>query len=180
MGGTYCWFIGWVAPILSSKEEFDRVAMTDSLSQIDDLWTAARDEHQKASKDLDEIQRNRVEFERQIQDARDAITNTLLEAIETGATYRDGTWIPQLTVRVGVVVLLLFLSSILFSTYRYTLTLAAYYDARGDALQMLSRRKDGELLDVKELATILPLLSPDAYRIEKVNPPYEALRLPRG
>jgi hypothetical protein len=101
------------------------------------------------------------------------ITEALLKAAQGDSGGVGRKWTEILTVRIGVVVLLLYLTTILLSTYRYTFTLAAYYTARGDAFQALSHRPSDRLIDLEELRSLVPLLSPDDYRIDKESVPYE-------
>ena len=65
--------------------------------------------------------------------------------------------------RIGAVLLLIFGAQILIGFYRYNLKLAAFYDARADAIELLS----GETLE--NLPSIVAILSAD--QIEMGKPP---------
>ncbi len=80
-------------------------------------------------------------------------------------------WLPVLSIRVGVVVLFLFLTRILLETYRYTTALSAFYRARGDALQMLGEGSKDKPLDGDQYAKLLIALAPENYRIDKIDSP---------
>jgi hypothetical protein len=58
--------------------------------------------------------------------------------------------------RIGIIVLLIFLLQILVPTYRYNHRLAAYYAARADALEILSKLPDNKL------DSLVDILSPDS------------------
>jgi hypothetical protein len=58
--------------------------------------------------------------------------------------------------RIGIIVLLIFLLQILVPTYRYNHKLAAYYAARADALELMSKIPDNKL------ETLVEIFSPDA------------------
>lgn len=74
-------------------------------------------------------------------------------------------WLPGLTLRVGAVILLLFLTQILLSTYRYTMSLSSFYLARGDVM-MLAERTDG-----KTIQQLSEILTPGTLHIESVKDP---------
>ncbi len=80
-------------------------------------------------------------------------------------------WLPILSIRVGVVILFLFLTRILLETYRYTTALSAFYRARGDALQMLGEGTKEAPLNSEEYAKLLIALAPENYRIDKIDSP---------
>lgn len=80
-------------------------------------------------------------------------------------------WLPVLSIRVGVVILFLFLTRILLETYRYTTALSAFYRARGDALQMLGEGTKEAPLDSEQFAKLLIALAPENYRIDKIDSP---------
>lgn len=95
----------------------------------------------------------------------------VLEAQQINETFWDR-WIPTLTVRLGIVILLLFLTKILLSTYRYLISMGAYFSARSDALQLISAMKQPELDEYEKLVR---LLSPDDHKVEAVVAPDEVL-----
>ena len=93
--------------------------------------------------------------------SREAQTSTLISAIVT---------------RTGSIVLLLFLVQILVPLYRYNLKLAAYYDARGDALEIWNERDGGSL---EELEGLVGVLSPDtiSFGHQPISPIEQAVDL---
>ena len=68
--------------------------------------------------------------------------------------------ISTVTTRIGAVLILIFLVQILLTTYRYTLRLAAFYDARADALELLGTLK------ASDLAEVTRALAPDAVEFD--------------
>lgn len=66
--------------------------------------------------------------------------------------------------RVGAVLLLIFGAQILISFYRYNLRLAAFYDARADAIELLA---DGPIDDLRPLVTSLSADQIDVGRVPK-------------
>lgn len=84
-------------------------------------------------------------------------TATILKALrQEPITYPEQTFylISTATTRLGIVVLLLFLVQILVPLYRYNTKLAAFYDARADALNLVSDDPSG-------FEQIVNILSPD-------------------
>ncbi|HVE72381.1 MAG TPA: hypothetical protein VNI54_13540 [Thermoanaerobaculia bacterium] len=73
--------------------------------------------------------------------------------------------ISTVSTRIGAVLMLIFLVQILVGLYRYNMRLAAYYDARADALEVASIGDSG--LDVHELHQLTQLWSPDEIRFGK-------------
>lgn len=84
-------------------------------------------------------------------------------------------WISMFTIRVCVVVLLLFLTQILLSTYRYLISIGAYYAARGDALQLVSSKARSNAIDSDEYAKLVTMMSPDEHKVEKTEGPDERI-----
>jgi hypothetical protein len=72
-------------------------------------------------------------------------------------------------------VLLLFLVQILVPLYRYNIRLAAFYDARADAITLVENRPS------EQLETLVSLLSAEAIDFGKspVSPTQQALELVR-
>jgi hypothetical protein len=70
--------------------------------------------------------------------------------------------------RTGAVLLLVFGAQVLINFYRYNLRLAAFYDSRADALELLG---DGELSDLG------PLVS--AFSVDQITSTNRQNRLPR-
>lgn len=102
-----------------------------------------------AAKLADEIKRltgNVVEAQKAVDEGvQEARRNATANAIERTVT------------RVGVAIIVFFLVQILVTVFRYCLRLAAFYDGRADALELVQPGTDGNLL-----VALIPLLSPDA------------------
>lgn len=83
-------------------------------------------------------------------------------------------WLPDLTVRAGAVVLLLFLTRILLTTYRYTVGLATFYMARSDVIQMLQPGKENtSWYQPEQLKILVECMSPDSLKVEPITDPTE-------
>jgi hypothetical protein len=65
--------------------------------------------------------------------------------------------------RFGTMFIVLFLTGLLMTLFRYNIRLAGYYDARADALLLLTAR-----LDEGAISKILTLLSPESYDFGKI------------
>ncbi|MGZ3884449.1 MAG: hypothetical protein ACXVP0_09715 [Bacteroidia bacterium] len=83
--------------------------------------------------------------------------------IENSGTGVDNT--TSLTVRIGSSVLLIFLVQILFRVFKYLLRVAAFYNAKADALEY------SIITSHKELEKIMPLFTPDQYDMSDVPSP---------
>ena len=82
-------------------------------------------------------------------------------------------WLPDLTVRVGAVVLLLFLTQIFVATYRYTVGLSAFYMSRADTIRMLQPDfHKPETYRMDDFRTLADKLSP-SMSVEEVKGPIE-------
>lgn len=80
-------------------------------------------------------------------------------------------WIPNLTIRVGAVLLLLFLTQVFVATYRYTIGLSAFYLARADTVAMLqSTPEANDRYNVDDFGSLAEKLSP-ALSIDDVKAP---------
>lgn len=80
--------------------------------------------------------------------------------------------VSAITTRVGSILLLLFLVRILVPLYRYNIRLAAYYDARADALEVTRLNKDAvdkDEVDIELFEKLTSSLSPDS--IDFAKPP---------
>lgn len=93
---------------------------------------------QRAQRDDLKAQLNDVD--RQKDDLQDQITK--VEASKQSPAFsldRNQVWVlvSAIATRIGSIVLLLFLVKILVPLYRYNMRLASYYDARGDALELM-------------------------------------------
>lgn len=74
------------------------------------------------------------------------------------------TLVSVIVTRVSSIILLLFLVQILVPLYRYNTRLAAYYEARGDALEILDFNDPG---CIEGLERLVSALSPDSVTFEK-------------
>jgi hypothetical protein len=97
------------------------------------------------------------------------------EKIVSGKSTPYEQWLPVFLVRFGSVVLFLFLARILVETYRYTMALAAFYRARGDAIQLMGQGTPQTPIDPQLFAQLLVALAPETYRIDKVESPETVL-----
>jgi hypothetical protein len=85
-------------------------------------------------------------------------------------------WVPDLTLRVGAVILLLFLTQILIGAYRYTISLSSYYLARADAIQLLQpQAHNASWYNIEHFKSLLHELSPDSLEIERVSTPSDQI-----
>ncbi|UUO04983.1 hypothetical protein M4951_16515 [Blastopirellula sp. J2-11] len=94
-----------------------------------------------------------------------------IRELEHAAGVNLQSWIPVLSVRVGVVILLLFLVQILLATYRYSMSLGAFFTARGDAMQLVSAGAGNELMNREQLKELVQVLAPDQLKIDPVVSP---------
>ena len=79
------------------------------------------------------------------------------------STGDDKYWINNLTVRVGISVLLIFLVQILFKVFKYLLRVAAFYNARADAIEFI-------LIDQKgDMEKLVDLFTPEKYDISELE-----------
>ena len=83
---------------------------TEKLDALSEKWVAQWDEREKAA----------------------VILSRLRAADHTGSTWRN---VSSLTARLAVIALLVYLVNILVNLYRYNMRLAAFYQARGDAME---------------------------------------------
>lgn len=63
--------------------------------------------------------------------------------------------------RVGIIVVFLFMAQHLFGLFRYKLRLAAYYNARGDAIRLIRQGAFPQPRNIDELDQFMQALSPD-------------------
>jgi len=75
--------------------------------------------------------------------------------------------------RIGAVLLLIFGAQVLINFYRYNLRLAAFYDSRADAIELLGEGSIGDLLQ------LVSSLSPDQLEMGKIpkTPSQEVVEL---
>lgn len=83
-------------------------------------------------------------------------------------------WVPGLTLRVGAIVMLLFLTQILLATYRYAAGISAFYLARSDAIQLMQAHPDNpRRYVIEQLQALMDVLTPSRYQIDAVKDPAE-------
>lgn len=118
----------------------------------------------------------------QLQDQRQQIKEQLDEFRLQREKIVFMAWLPDLTIRVGIVILLLFLTQVFLATYRYTLSLSSFYLARSDAIQMLQSTTDWSTrYELDQLTALTDALSPEGHRVDAVRDPTESLtELVRG
>lgn len=80
------------------------------------------------------------------------------EKIET-----DINWINNLTLRIGSSILLIFLVQIFFKVFKYILRVAAFYNARADAIEFVM------IDNTKDLEKLMDQFTPDKYDISELD-----------
>ena len=75
--------------------------------------------------------------------------------IESQALNSSNIIISASVIRIGIVLLLIFLVQILVSLYRYTYRLSAFYDARADALELLEPEEEITTETIEKIAVLL-------------------------
>jgi hypothetical protein len=149
--------------------------LTGILHELSPIYEDAKQKKDELYASLGEGAEQRLQTVELLMQAERRVSKALMDVTRANTGWTSQTWVALLVIRIGTVILLLYLTSVLLSTYRYTLTLAAYYTARADALQLLSRQPLSRVVDVKELQALIPMLSPDDYRIDQPPVPYETL-----
>ena len=69
-------------------------------------------------------------------------------------------FIPLLIVRLGAIILLLFLTQMLLSLYRYNSSVSAHFDSVADALRMVSKQDDEAGPNSVEFLDLINALNP--------------------
>ena len=159
----------------SNEQDQAVLRIKRELKPLEVLYSSATQDMENLYLALDEDAKGRVDSTRQLLAAEKRISDALLRINEAKSGWANQPWVTLLSVRIGIIVLLLYLTTVLLATYRYTLTLSAYYFARADALQLLSGQPEDRLFDFAELVALIPMLSPDNYRVDHVKTPYEAI-----
>lgn len=80
-------------------------------------------------------------------------------------------WLPGIILRVGAVILLLFLTGVFLATYRYNISISAYYNGRADALRLVAGTRDRGGINVEQLQALVGALSPDGLTVDRTRPP---------
>jgi len=88
-----------------------------------------------------------------------SVATVQAQVLAVSSSDRNRHLISTISTRVGAVLIIIFLVQILITLYRYSLRLAAYYDARADALE-LAIGVDG-CIDPEMLRTLAAIISPD-------------------
>jgi hypothetical protein len=132
----------------------DQTAIVDRMADraVDDLGRATdalRDSRGVSQADIDMVKRGLAEVEAATKDRAAAIR-------EAGAGVNMMSVWSTISTRIASVLLLLFLVQILVTMYRYSIRLAAFYDARADILQL------SPPFDSIQFTDIVKALSPDA------------------
>ena len=165
-----------VDPVGSSQlKELQKLAESAMLSSLDQVNRQIETQNREAELALEKWQRE-APFREEERQAIEANIASVEEQLKEVRAERDKilfmSWVPDLTLRVGAVVLLLFLTQILLGAYRYTISLSTFYLARADAIQLLQPQAGQETwYNTEHLKTLLEKLSPDAISIESVKSP---------
>lgn len=162
-------------PTDAEKTELVSLAESLPLKAMDAVERRADSRQKQTAIELESWQRNAPLREEQRQTIESNIADIEKQLTEVRAE-RDKilfmSWVPDLTLRVGAVILLLFLTQILLSAYRYTISLSAFYLARADAIQLLQPQQDNATwYKIEHLEKLLDKLSPDAISIDSVQSP---------
>jgi hypothetical protein len=153
----------------TAQTHFERFGQLDS--SIDAKRANADNEAKVWAADFSSREINRQRLREREQERKDA-----LEASVADRNYvLFMAWVPDLTVRVGAVILLLFVTKILLSTYRYTASLSAFYTGVADAVQLLQPGGSGLWYDISHLNALLAGLVPAKLSIESMETPSETL-----
>lgn len=83
-------------------------------------------------------------------------------------------WVQDLTLRVGAVILLIFITNITYETFRYTSKVSSFYSSRSDSLQLTSKRPKESKIDLAEVEILAKILQPP-HDIDKVKSPEELI-----
>jgi len=148
---------------------------SDELQKVPTIHSEVERRFAVASSDLQFIKENATKDGKALEE-QEAKRDDLQDRLEDLKLQRNKillmSWLPSLTLRIGVVVLLLFLTQILLSTFRYLAALSGFYYGRADAVQMLQTKADDSysIIDLKELASFT---TPGELKIEPVNDPTE-------
>lgn len=153
------------------RSAIDRV--TNSLRETEELYKAAKDEKEDLYARLDQAKRDSLAIQEQVIEAETKIANAVLEINQLQTNWRNSPVFTTLAIRIGIVVLLLYLTSIILATYRYTMSLAAFYQTRVDAIQLLSSQPVDRLFDAGEFGQLVAHLSADRFQIDPVAAPYD-------
>ncbi|WP_442505887.1 hypothetical protein SH528x_004701 [Novipirellula sp. SH528] len=152
---------------------------SQQLTAIASVDSAIRKKHEESKLRLERLQREapfREEERQSIQSNIEAVEKQLTEVRAERDKILFMSWVPGLTLRVGIVVLLLFFSQILLSAYRYTISLSAFYLSRADAIQLLQPQSGRETwYDINQLSVLVKNLSPNTndLTIDTVSSPNE-------
>jgi len=137
----------------------------ERLKLADALFEANREEVVATQEEVGKIEDSIKEAERKVESEKEKRNAVLFMA-----------WVPSLTVRVGAVVLLLFLTQVLLATYRFTMSLSTFYDGIGDAIQMLQPGASRDKwYQVEHLQLLSQMLIPGTVRIDPVADPSQHL-----
>ena len=169
-----------VDPVGSNQlKELQKLAESAMLSSLDQVNRQIETQNREAALALEKWQRE-ASFREEERQAIEANIASVEEQLKEVRAERDKilfmSWVPDLTLRVGAVILLLFLTQVLLGAYRYTISLSTFYLARADAIQLLQPQAgQGTWYNIEHLKTLLEKLSPDAISIESVKSPNDHL-----
>lgn len=163
----------------SEKEQLKQLAEAASLAALDKVDGQVELREQQTSQALELWHQDAPIREEQRQAIESNIADIEGQLGEVRAE-RDKllfmSWVPDLTLRVGSVVLLLFLTQILLSAYRYTIALSTFYLSRADAIQLLQpRANEATWYSIEHFEKLMDKLSPTAISIDAVKSPSDHL-----
>ena len=152
-------------------------AASDELQKVPELNSEIERRLESASTNLQIVKENAAKDAEAFAE-KEAKRDDLKDRLEDLKLQRNKillmSWLPSLTLRIGIVVLLLFLTQILLSTFRYLVALSGFYYGRADAVHLLQTKGDDSysIIDLKELASIT---TPGELKIDAVKDPTEQL-----
>lgn len=157
----------------------DRVSAAAQLAKADGLFSRVMELAKKAEVDdqlLRESSSRREVQKQKLAKEKENLDEQLKNVREQREKILFMSWIPGLTLRVGTVVLLLFLTQVMLSTYRYTLGIAGFYLARSDGIQLLQSATESSTRYLPEqLIALMEAMTPNRYQIDPVKDPTDQL-----
>lgn len=152
---------------------------SDQLLRLDSVHSTVTRQVEQAEREAQtnsEEKTKRVGEEVQLNKQKERLEGELVKVREQREKILFMAWIPGLTLRVGTVVLLLFLTQILLATYRYTVGLSGFYLARSDAIQLVQcDLANPPRYALEQLQILMEALTPSRYRVDPVKDPSEHL-----
>lgn len=161
-----------------SKELDKIVTQVPAIRKLSSVSAAIKNQRSQAAQNFARLQENAPARERErqaIQQNMDQVEADLKEVRDQREKILFMAWVPDLTVRVGAVILMLFLTQIFVATYRYTIGLSAFYLARADAVTMLQPIPEKpDTYAIEHFAALADKMSP-ALSIDDIKGPTEQI-----